>query len=128
MRAINLKLTSRLQFVHEKTRLPGRTSWVITFEGGEKLRFFGERLDGQVYLVSIDQLTLIPQVGVMGPDALDPELTFDVFWQRLSKLPGQIKNSLVSDKLVAGIGNAYVDELLWAARDYPFASGRELTP
>ena len=126
--AINLMLTSRLQLVHEKTRLPGRTSWVITFEGGDELRFFGERLDGRVYLVGINELSLIPQFGAMGPDALDPALTFDVFRQRLRKFPGQIKNSLVSGKLVAGIGNAYVDELLWEARVYPFAPGRELTP
>ena len=125
--AINLMLTSRLQLVHGKARLPGRTSWLLSFENGDELRFSGERLDGRVYLVPVDQLDLIPQFSAMGPDALDPALTLDAFRTRLKKFPGQIKNSLVSGRLVAGIGNAYVDELLWEAQVYPFAPGRELT-
>ena len=125
--AVNLMLTSRLQLAKEKTRLLARTSWILVFEDGQELRFAGERLDGRVYLVGVDQLNLIPQFAAMGPDVMDPSLSFDVFRLRLRRFPGQIKNSLVSGRLIAGIGNAYVDEILWEARIYPFTPGRELS-
>ena len=86
--AINLMLTSRLQLVHGKARLPGRTSSLMSFENGDDLGFFGEGLDGRVYLVPVDQFDLIPQFSAMGPDALDPALSLDVFRDSPEEVPG----------------------------------------
>ena len=52
----------------------------------------------------------------MGPDADDPELTLEVFRQRISKHPGEPGSLLRNSRFVAGIGNAYSDEILWEAR------------
>ena len=54
----------------------------------------------------------------MGPDAL--EVTADEFAQRIRRFTGQIKNILVNLRFVAGIGNAYADEILFAARLHPY--------
>ena len=59
-------------------------------------------------------------VGEMGPDALDPALTLEAWRERIRKHPGELKNLLRNQSFVAGIGNAYSDEILWAARLQPF--------
>jgi len=120
--AINLMLTGRLQLAEPGARLLARTSWIIAFENGKELRLAGERLDARVYLVPIDKLAVVPQFSDMGPDALDPALTFDVYRERLRKFTGQIKGVLVNHKFIAGTGNAYADEILYGARMNPFTT------
>ena len=124
--AMNLMLTSRLHHVPAETRLPKRTSWTARFEDGQELRFSGLRLDGRVYLVPVGALSLVPRFDEMGPDVMDPALTFDEFRQRARRFPGQIKRTLTNAAFVAGIGNAYSDEILFEAGVYPFEATRKL--
>ena len=56
----------------------------------------------------------------MAPDALDEEVTLEEFQLRLKRHSGQIKNILTNDTFLAGIGNAYADEILFTAGIYPF--------
>ena len=58
--------------------------------------------------------------GEQGPDADDPALTLDVWRERIRRHPGELKNLLRNQAFVAGIGNAYSDEILHAARLLPF--------
>ena len=55
-----------------------------------------------------------------GPDADDPALTLEVWRERIRRHPGELKNLLRNQAFVAGIGNAYSDEILHAARLLPF--------
>jgi formamidopyrimidine-DNA glycosylase len=63
----------------------------------------------------------------MGPDADDPELTLDVFRARIRRHPGELKNLLRNQAFVAGIGNAYSDEILWTAQLAPLRKRRSLS-
>jgi formamidopyrimidine-DNA glycosylase len=73
---------------------------------------------GKVYLV--EDLAQVPTFGELGPEATAPELKLEVFWKRLLRHRGEIKGILTNQKFVAGIGNAYADEICWAAKIYPF--------
>jgi formamidopyrimidine-DNA glycosylase len=54
------------------------------------------------------------------PDALDPKFTLKYFTNIVRRRPRvNIKAFLIDQKIVKGIGNAYVDEILWAARVSP---------
>lgn len=77
---------------------------------------------GKVYLLpdGIDRPMPGRGPGEMGPDAMDPSLTLDVFRERIRRHPGELKNLLRNQAFVAGIGNAYADEILFAARLQPF--------
>ena len=125
--AVHLMLTGRLQLAPPTEPMPKRTSWLLTLENDAELRYFDQKLDGKTYLVREDELSLIPRFDQMGPDVLAPELTFDVFRQRIRRYPGQIKRTLVNEAFVAGIGNAYADEILFEARVYPFTKTRDLS-
>ena len=77
---------------------------------------------GKVYLLPAGVERPVPgrAPGEMGPDALDPALTVEVFRERIRRHPGELKNLLRNQAFVAGIGNAYSDEILFAARLLPF--------
>lgn len=55
-----------------------------------------------------------------GPDVDDPTLDLATWRSRIARHTGELKNLLKNQAFVAGIGNGYSDEILWAARLAPF--------
>ena len=70
---------------------------------------------GRVYYVSPHQLDRVPGLSEQGPDVLDDAVTFDQFKARLRPYWGEIKGVLARGAVLAGIGNAYSDEILFDA-------------
>ena len=77
---------------------------------------------GQLYLA--EHLSDVPTYSDMGPDALG--ISQDEFQSRLKRFRGEIKGVLARERFVAGIGNAYADEILWKARIHPYRKRTEL--
>ncbi|MGW5387688.1 Fpg/Nei family DNA glycosylase [Nocardia sp. NPDC003963] len=75
-----------------------------------------------VYIV--DDPIQVPGIARLGPDAL--AVTEEQFAELLAAAPGRIKNVLVDQTVLAGIGNAYSDEILHTAKISPFATARTL--
>ena len=67
----------------------------------------------------------VPGVARLGPDALGADLP--TFTERLRARRGQLKGALTDQQILAGVGNAYSDEILHAARLSPFALTDRLT-
>lgn len=125
--AINPMLTGRFQYVDPATKLRAKTCLVLGIKEGRSLRYSDDRVMGKVYLVPLDQLSLIPNWTANGPDLLDPALTEDVWVARSKKYRGQIKSVLTNAEFVQGIGNAYSDEILWEARINPYVPRTKLS-
>ncbi|MFB6842238.1 Fpg/Nei family DNA glycosylase [Streptomyces sp. NPDC056361] len=70
----------------------------------------------------------VPGVARLGPDPLAEDFGPDAFAALLAGERRQIKGALRDQSLIAGIGNAYSDEILHAARMSPFKPTRNLTP
>lgn len=70
----------------------------------------------------------IPGIATLGPDPLDASFSLDVFAEILAFSTQQIKGLLRNQGVIAGIGNAYSDEILHAARISPFAIAKSLDP
>lgn len=68
----------------------------------------------------------VPGIATLGPDALS--LSVEQLGELLSPNGGRIKTVLTDQKVIAGIGNAYSDEVLHAARLSPFAIAAKLSP
>ena len=77
---------------------------------------------GKVYLRAGRRRSPDPGLGEaeQGPDADDPALTLEIWRDRIRRHPGELKNLLRNQSFVAGIGNAYSDEILHAAGLLPF--------
>ena len=115
---INAMLTGRFQYVRPDVKRYAKTCLVIGLADGWELRYRDDRLMGKVYLTPAEQLTDVPQFADMGPDAL--AISQEEFSERIRKFTGMIKNILVNLRFVAGIGNAYADEILFAAGLHPY--------
>ena len=122
--ALNPKLTGRLQLaVPAAKRLP-KTHLKFVLSNGVELRYIDQRTMGQLYLTrDLDQ---VPEYAGLGPEPFD--ISLDEFRGRLKPYRGEIKGVLVRGEFIAGIGNAYADEILWAARLHPYRKRTQLTP
>lgn len=114
---INPKLAGHLQLC-DKDAPQLRSTWVVVqFDGpGQQLRYADDKRMGQIYLT--DDLHRIPTWDAMGPDAM--AVGRPQFHARLRNYRGEIKGILSREAFVAGIGNAYADEILWQAKLHPY--------
>ena len=152
--AINAMLTGRLQLASDPTvKRPQKTVFVLRFGAREKLalgaatwtsgapwipgpkaapelRYRDPTQMGKVYLLPTGVERPVPGSAEteMGPDADDPSLTLAVWRARIRRHPGELKNLLRNQEFVAGIGNAYSDEILHAARLQPARKRGTLAP
>jgi formamidopyrimidine-DNA glycosylase len=152
--AINAMLTGRLQLAQSAaTKKPSKTLFILSFgtrstapaaaaewtqgaswippdDAQPELRYRDPTQMGKVYLLPAGVERPVPGAGPdeMGPDADDPGLTLDIWRARIRRHPGELKNLLRNQGFVAGIGNAYSDEILHAARLLPFRKKGTLAP
>jgi len=68
-----------------------------------------------------------PDVAKIGPDLMDKNFTFTVFKNVIAGQKGKIKQVLMEQNIVAGIGNIYSDEILFAAKIHPFKPANKLS-
>lgn len=118
--AANPMLAGRFWITATSDRVRARTGLRLRLDHGEDLRYVDREMLGKLYLLPADGLSAVPGWDDMGPDADDPALTLDVFRQRIRRHPGELKPLLRNSRFVAGIGNAYSDEILWEAGLAPF--------
>lgn len=94
----------------------GNTPGIDITEAGTQKRL-------AVYVV--DDPQKVPGISRLGPDALD--ITADQFRALVSTNNGRMKTLLTDQRILAGIGNAYSDEILHLARISPFATRQSLS-
>lgn len=115
---INPMLAGRIRYGQPLQRPRVRDALVLGLADGRELRYHDTADMGKVYLAS--DLDQVPAFAGQGPEATDPALTLEAFRERLSRHRGELKGILTNQPFVAGIGNAYADEILWSGRLYPF--------
>jgi formamidopyrimidine-DNA glycosylase len=101
-----------------RLRLAGGAGFELT-EAGTKKRL-------AVYLVR--DPAEVPGVASLGPDPLGDDFTVDTLSKLLAGRRTQIKGLLRDQSVIAGIGNAYSDEVLHAAKMSPFRLAASLSP
>jgi formamidopyrimidine-DNA glycosylase len=149
---VNAMLTGRFQLAAPGTKLPGNTAVILAFGPREgkprdaarwtrgadwlpadadsvEVRYRDPSQMGKVYLLPAGLDRAIPGLDAdQGPDADDRELTIERWRERIKRHPGELKSLLRNQAFVAGIGNAYSDEILHAARLSPFRKRASLAP
>jgi formamidopyrimidine-DNA glycosylase len=105
---------------------PGRERLVLRFEDGSQLwtHFWWF---GNVHAVPTAELKADPRLARMGVEPLDDEFTAQRLGEMLRRRRGRIKNYLLDQSFIAGIGNVYVQDILWHARLHPLTPANTLT-
>lgn len=129
----HLKLTGRLIFRAKNEKLaPQDTQWnhlIYYFSGGSRLFFNDLRQFGYVKLVETEKLADFFVKEKLGPEPLEKDFTFDDFLLVLKRRPkAKIKQFLMDQQNLAGIGNIYSDEILFHAGVYPLRRINTLRP
>ncbi|MBV8981621.1 MAG: bifunctional DNA-formamidopyrimidine glycosylase/DNA-(apurinic or apyrimidinic site) lyase [Acidimicrobiia bacterium] len=92
------------------------THVVITFTQAGRLRFVDPRTFGELFVTTPEELPdEVPELGHLGFDPLDDMMSWTRFGEMLHVKKTKLKALLMDQKFVAGIGNIYSDEILFAA-------------
>ena len=85
----------------------------------QTLQFHDVRRFGRIRVVPVSDYSSIPTLANAGPEPWDPILTPQLFHALMKKSKRAIKTQLLSQRPIAGVGNIYADEALWAAQINP---------
>jgi len=114
---LHFGMSGDLAYYRDKKDEPRFARIVFAFEGGGHLAFEDMRLFGLAEIVSSPE-AFIEDRG-LGPDPIDPSFTLKRFTELLEGRRGAIKSLLMSQEILAGLGNLWVDETLYLSSIHP---------
>jgi formamidopyrimidine-DNA glycosylase len=118
---VHLRMTGQLLWVEQTEVVTKHTRVRMTFPQGRELRFVDQRTFGRLWWVPpgkpVDQI--ITGLQSLGPEPFADEFSVTYLAQWLKNRQRPIKNALLDQSLVAGIGNIYADEALYLSGIQP---------
>ena len=126
---VNPMLSGLFDLLPPATKIRATTAFALTFENEIDLRYRDDTRMGKVYLLlpgSKD--TDVPGYSEQGAEAGALAWSADEFAKRAKATRRELRNLLMDDEFIAGIGNAYSDEILWAAKLHPKRKIASLDP
>jgi formamidopyrimidine-DNA glycosylase len=131
---VNAMLVGRYQLVAaaddggKVKKDPRALGLALVFEGGPELRYVDDKRMGKVYVATTKDEGTIPVYGKLGLDVLSPAFTRDAFEKLVARRRDQVRAFLMDKAALASIGNAYADEILFAAKLHPKTFCNKLDP
>jgi formamidopyrimidine-DNA glycosylase len=122
---IHLKMTGQLFVVRQGMQDDPYVRLVLELADGREVRFRDIRKFGRVGLYLAAEAD---PFATTGPEPLAASFTVAAFRRRIRGRKGRLKSLLLDQSFIAGVGNIYADEALWAARLHPLRSARSLRP
>lgn len=112
---IHLRMSGSLDVVSAEAEPSAHDRVVFSLKGGKSIRFNDTRKFGRMYLCE-DPAEV---VGALGVEPLDDAFTPDTLREIFISHKGAVKPLLLNQNIIAGLGNIYVDEVLWKAAIHP---------
>lgn len=113
---IHLRMSGQLRRQPSKEPVVKHTHVIITFTQGGQLRFVDPRTFGEMFVAGAETFEVdAPEVAALGVDPVDEPISWTVFARLLREHPMKLKAFLMDQSILAGIGNIYSDEILFAA-------------
>ena len=120
---IHFGMTGDLKNYKNTVDDPQYAKVIFDLENGDKLAFICPRKFGSLRLA--DSKEKFIKDHELGPDAYS-DFDWNGFKKMISSRRGSIKTTLMNQKVIAGIGNDYSDEILFQAKIYPFTKINDL--
>jgi len=98
---------------------------VFTFDNGLMMALSDMRKFAKVELWKTEEL--LKELNKLGPEPLEASFTFEKFKERLKGKKGKIKQVLMKQEIISGIGNIYSDEALWWSKINPLKDVSKLS-
>ena len=117
--AVNPMLAGRFRLASPEDKDEGSLAFALGFEGAGELRYLDDKSMGKAYLAAAGDWNAIPGLNAGGIDILSPQFTRERFVSLLKHRRDQVRAFLLDKKALESLGNAYADEVLFAAGIHP---------
>lgn len=124
---LHLRMTGCLLVTPEGYPEEKHTHLVFHLSGGKELRFSDTRRFGRFWLLRQGETDTYSGIEKLGAEPFAPGFSGEYLSTRLGKRKKAIKECLLDQSVIAGIGNIYSDEILFAARIHPARPANTLT-
>ena len=121
---LHLRMSGRLHLVSADTSRSKHEHVILGFDDGRQLRFHDTRKFGRLHLIK-DPARILDRLG---PEPLASGFTAKILAEGLNQRKRILKPLLLDQSFIAGLGNIYVDEALWAAKLHPCRPAASLSP
>ncbi|MCX8066744.1 MAG: bifunctional DNA-formamidopyrimidine glycosylase/DNA-(apurinic or apyrimidinic site) lyase [Anaerolineae bacterium] len=121
---LHLRMSGRLTLRERGAPEDPYLRLTLHLDDGRRLDFSDPRKFGRALLADSPDKAL----GNLGPDPLDPALTFQRLAAMLAGRRARLKPLLMDQRFLAGLGNIYADEVLWEAGLHPLRRADTLSP
>jgi formamidopyrimidine-DNA glycosylase len=111
-----------------KKKDPRALGLALAFADAPELQYVDDKRMGKVYVARAEDEKQIPVYGELGPDLLSPAFTRAAFDAAITRRRDQVRAFLMDKRALASLGNAYADEILFAAGIHPKTFCRKLEP
>jgi formamidopyrimidine-DNA glycosylase len=107
---------------------PRALGLALSFDDAPELQYVDDKRMGKVYVARADDEAQIPVYGELGIDVVSPAFTREAFGKLVARRRDQARMFLMDKRALSAIGNAYADEILFAARIHPKTFCSKLVP
>jgi formamidopyrimidine-DNA glycosylase len=108
-------MSGQFQRGNGRVAIEPHTHVVLTFQQGGDLRFIDPRTFGEMFVTSADEIGKVRELQHIAIDPLDQVFTWPTFQYLLAERGAKMKQLLMDQKFISGLGNIYSDEVLFAA-------------
>lgn len=124
----HLRMEGKYEYFSEAKPLDKHSHVRFIFTDGSELVYHDVRKFGRIALLKKGGAKQYKGLLQLGPEPTDEEFSLADFKEQLKKSSTMIKPLLLNQKVVAGLGNIYVDEVLWLAKIHPEQPANSLSP
>jgi len=112
---VHFGMSGQFQRGNGRVAIAPHTHVVIEFQQGGDLRFIDPRTFGEMFVAAGDDVGKIKELQHIAIDPLDQVFTWPTFQYLLAQRGAKMKQLLMDQKFISGLGNIYSDEVLFAA-------------
>lgn len=124
--ALHLRMTGSLLVTLPDHPVEKHTHIIFSLDNGRELRFIDTRRFGRFWLISKDEEDTYSGIHKLGLEPFDEKLTAEYLKTHFGKRKKAIKECLLEQGVIAGIGNIYSDEILFQSRICPSTPANKL--
>ena len=123
----HLRMTGRFQLFPPGGKLPKHASAVLHLEDGRRLVFSDVRQFGRIHLAAASELARLGQLRRLAPEPFSDEFSAGYLGGVLARTRRSLKEVLLDQTKVTGLGNIYAAEAMFLARANPFVSASDIS-
>ncbi|HEX5708901.1 MAG TPA: bifunctional DNA-formamidopyrimidine glycosylase/DNA-(apurinic or apyrimidinic site) lyase [Pyrinomonadaceae bacterium] len=124
----HLRMTGRFLLLPPERPLPAHTHALFQLDDARRLVFSDQRHFGMMKLVAREELDAAKELRALAPEPFSADFTVEYLRDALARSRRALKETLLDQTKVTGLGNIYAAEALLVARVSPFVASNRLSP